>query len=91
MTEFNPYFRQSANEMLHAPVFAPVKGRSDAFLSKEKIQLAVDMDDAFDYETGLNLKFSKNEILEMILKEAKKTHKSRISHLKKAKQNKQGL
>ena len=52
MTEFNPFFRQSANEMLHAPVFAPVRGRSDVFLSKEKIHLEVDMDDAFDYDTS---------------------------------------
>lgn len=81
MTEFNPFFRQSANEMLHADVFAAI-GAQSAFLAKEKIHLDVDLDDAFDYETGKSLKFGRADILTMILKDAKQTHQARISYLK---------
>ena len=66
MTEFNPFFRQSANEMLHAEMFSSVQGLSAAFLAKEKIHLDVDQDDVFDYEAGMNVKYSKNEIITQI-------------------------
>ena len=82
MTEFNPFFRQSANEMLHDHVFAAVSSLISAFQAKEKIHLDVDLDDAFDYETGKSLKFEKIDILSMILKESKQTHQARISYLK---------
>lgn len=92
MTEFNPYFRQSANEMLHAEVFAPISSLRNAFLAKEKIYLEVDQDDAFDYEAGKSHKFLKQDIISMILKDAKSTHQARISFLKKfRKEKKSGL
>lgn len=90
MTEFNPFFRQSANEMLHADVFAAASTQS-AFLAKEKINLDVDMDDVFDYETGKSQKFAKADILTMIMKEAKYTHQARISYLKQLRKAKKQI
>ena len=72
MIEFNPYFRPSANEMLHMPVFAGVRVPTlEKCQGGGKIQLGVDAEESFDYEGCKSSKFSRECYIDLIFKEAK--------------------
>ena len=47
----NPYFRWTASECLSHPVFDDIRENDHELTAKKKLKLAVDSDDAFNYET----------------------------------------
>ena len=74
MIEFNPYFRPCASEALYSEIFESIR---DATIEKSagvKINLGVDHDDAFDYETCKSPNFTKADYVEIVLNEAKSIH-----------------
>lgn len=70
MIEFNPYFRQSAKEILRSEVFGQLNKGIESVGAEEKVLLEVDCDDVYDYEDCKQVKFDMNTFMEMILKEA---------------------
>ena len=70
MIEFNPYFRQSAKELLRSEVFGQLNKVVESVGAEEKVLLEVDCDDVYDYEDCKQVKFDTNTFMEMILKEA---------------------
>ena len=70
MIEFNPYFRQSAKELLSSEVFGQLNKVTESVGAGEKVLLEVDCDDVYDYEDCKQVKFDANTFMEIILKEA---------------------
>lgn len=61
LLELNPYLRWTAAECLAHPIFDDIRlGHIDP-TSTNKIKLAVDQDDAFDYVNGTSHKFSRDD------------------------------
>jgi len=50
MLEMNPYFRSSAREVLKSSLFDDIRIHANERQAPNKLKLAVDQDDAFDYE-----------------------------------------
>jgi hypothetical protein len=69
MLEFNPYFRQSAREVIKSKLFDDVRIIENEKQSSEKIKLMVDADESFDYETCKSNVFSKDDYVKMIYQE----------------------
>ena len=46
----NPYFRSSAREVLKSSLFDDIRIHANERQAPNKLKLAVDQDDAFDYE-----------------------------------------
>jgi hypothetical protein len=59
LLKFNPYFRWSALECLKSPYFASVKISKKEKWQKQKIELEIDSDEAFDYLLGSSEKYDK--------------------------------
>jgi hypothetical protein len=73
MTEFNPYNRAMPKECLKSKFFDKVRVSNLEEDAPYKVFLSVDSDDACDYESGTSMKYSKVQLLQMILEEATKT------------------
>mgnify|MGYP000105742680 FL=1 len=63
MLEFNPFFRSSAREILKDTIFDDIRIHDNERQAPTKLKLAVDNDDAFDYEQGKATKYSKADYL----------------------------
>jgi hypothetical protein len=70
LLEFNPYFRWSAYECLKSSYFDKVRNSHQEKHPKGKILLEIDQEDAFDYENAKSFKFTKNDFLEILSKNA---------------------
>lgn len=69
MIEFNPYYRSSPAECLKSPFFDPIRVPQLEQPAPTKIYLEIDQEDACDYQSGASMKFTKDQILKMILGE----------------------
>lgn len=87
MIKFNPYFRTSASETLYQDVFESIRVKLLEKSAPDKILLAVDEDNAFDYENCKSFKFNKADYIDIILKEAKQSHQARLRLLKQHKKD----
>jgi serine/threonine protein kinase len=61
LLELNPFFRCSAAELLKNPIFNCVRKTSGEKSAPFKINLEIDRDDAFDYETGCSDRYAFND------------------------------
>lgn len=50
MLEFNPFFRQTARELLKNPYFDNIRVADNEMHAPFKIQLNIDADDAYSYD-----------------------------------------
>jgi serine/threonine protein kinase len=66
MLEFNPYFRQSARELLKSKLFDDIRIVENEKQSVEKIKMIIDADESFDYESCKSSKFTKPDYIKMI-------------------------
>ena len=69
MIEFNPFLRSSPAECLKSKFFDPIRVTQLEQPAPSKIFLEIDQEDACDYQSGASMKFSKEQILNMILLE----------------------
>lgn len=79
LLSFNPYFRMTAREVLTLKIFDEVRDNSkekflrQLFEAKDrkniKISLAVDSDDAFDYDNASNAKYTKTDLKNILYEE----------------------
>lgn len=81
MLQFNPYMRHSASECLQSPLFDGIKISEYEIAAPSKIQLEVDMDDAFDYKNACSEKFSKKDYLQIICQEAAEVQQIRKAYI----------
>ena len=65
----NPYFRWTASECLAHPIFNDIRVKANESVTIGKISLEIDEDDAFDYEKGTSNKFTKSDLLQMLVLE----------------------
>ena len=77
-TEFNPYFRFSARELIKNKYFEDIRITKIEKPSSSKVMLEVDQDECFDYEEGKSLKFNRQDYMRMILEEVNKVHALRL-------------
>lgn len=66
MTEFNPFMRATPSECLQSPYFDPIRVPQLELPAPSKIFLEVDEADACDYQQGASMKFTKEQIMQMI-------------------------
>ena len=79
LLNFNPYFRMTAREILTLKIFDEVRDNlKEKFLnhlfemkdkSIIKVSLAVDTDDAFDYDNASNAKYTKSDLKNILFDE----------------------
>jgi|TARA_B110000285_G_scaffold123349_1_gene139403 hypothetical protein len=69
MVEFNPFLRAFPSECLQNPYFDPIRVPQLELPAPQKIFLQIDQEDACDYQSGASMKFSKDEIMQMIWRE----------------------
>ena len=63
----NPYFRQSARELLKNSYFDSIRNVQNERHCDTKLQFDVDNDDVYSYEDTNSTKYDRNDYLEMIL------------------------
>lgn len=78
LTEFNPYFRCSARELLKHKYFDDVRIPKIEKSASAKIKLKIDEDESFDYENGVALMYSKKDIVKFIIEEVEAIHAKRV-------------
>ncbi len=81
MLEFNPYFRWSPSECLRSPVLDSIRRPQLEKPAPIKLKLMVDQDDSFDYDASKSHKFSKQDYLREIVKEARELNEIRSQNL----------
>ena len=70
----NPYFRWTASECLAHPFFDDVRLENTQLSSSKKLKLAVDQDEAFDYENEGNSMFSRTDHISNLFAEVDLIH-----------------
>tara|TARA_B110000285_G_C14574516_1_gene359410 strand:- start:23 stop:304 length:282 start_codon:yes stop_codon:yes gene_type:complete len=73
----NPFFRCSASEALKKNVFDDFRKKSKEKSAPQKINLAIDRDDAFDYEKCISTKYELKDYREIVLDTVNLVHKLR--------------
>ena len=63
MLEFNPYFRNSAREIIKNKFFDDIRVIANEKRAINKLKLIVDCDDVFNYEENTFLKFKKEDYI----------------------------
>ena len=82
MLEFNPYFRQSARELLKNPLFDNIRIIENEKQSVDKLKLQIDADESFDYEACKSSCFEKSDYVKIIFYEVMQVHAIREFYVK---------
>ena len=81
LLRLNPFFRASASEALKFIIFDEVRDKSLEKSAPCKISLAIDRDEAFDYEEGISKKYKLKDYKQLLLETVDKVHSHRKQYL----------
>ena len=81
--EFNPFFRQSARELLKNAYFDDIRILKNEMHAPFKLKLDIDADGSFDYEKGNSKIFSKADYQQKIKKLIAECHEEQKLKLSK--------